>query len=136
MQEAFTLAKSTRLLTDSETAATEAVAWGADEMFQPNSTALAMLPDGQFHHLIWGIRRWFLPCVHLIKCISLGDKSWKSTASRGRCVIPMTTFVEMNREDWWGGVFELVAKEGGLMWVAGIWDVVQRRPRHFAIITQ
>lgn len=136
MCEAFTLAKLKRPLTDIETAVTEAVTWGADKMFRPNSTAPVLLPDGQLHHLTWGIRRSFLPCVHLIKCSSLGDKSWKSAASRGRCVIPMTTFLEMKRDDGCGPVFELAAKDGGLIWVAGIWDVVQRKPRRFAIITR
>lgn len=134
MCDAYTLSKLQLPGSDFESTLTEAIHWTNDRMLRPDALAPVMMPDGNVHTLVWGFQRPFVPPMHVVKSTCLGEKHWKSAATRGRCLIPMITFFEIRNGSDCGSVYELHSHDGGLMLAAGVWDVASRKPRRFAVI--
>ena len=135
MCDAYTLSEFQHSCSDFESAFADAVHWKNDRMLRPDALAPVMMSDGSVRTLVCGFQRPFVPPMHVVKSTCLGEKYWKSAAMRGRCLIPMVTFFEVSNGGDCGSVHELHSRCGGLMLAAGVWDVANRKPRRFAVIT-
>jgi len=134
MCDAYTLAKPQHIQTDFEATAGAVISWKNDRLFRPGDLAPVLMPDGQVSSLVWGFKRPFFPCLHLAKLTSLNAQPWKLASKRGRCLVPMSTFLEVESKQGYGRTYELSSPEEVLLWAAGIWDVEHRKPRRFALV--
>jgi len=134
MCDAYILTKPRVIRSDFDSRIATSVTWQNDRMFRPEGLAPVLMPDGAVTSLTWGFRRPFFPCLHLANLDYLRGQPWKRAFKHGRCIVPMTSFLEVEENNGCGRTFEMSALDSGLLWAAGLWDVEHRRPRRFALI--
>lgn len=70
----------------------------------------------------WGFHRPFANAVNNTRSDKLDSPMWREAFAERRCVIPVSCWHEYSGPPGRKQAYEFTAREGGLLWAAGIWE--------------
>lgn len=70
----------------------------------------------------WGFHRPFANAVNNTRSDKLDSPMWREAFAERRCVIPVSCWYEFSGPPGRKQAHEFTARDGGLLWAAGIWE--------------
>lgn len=70
----------------------------------------------------WGFHRPFANAVNNTRSDKLDSPMWREAFAERRCVIPVSCWYEFSGPQGRKQAHEFTARDGGLLWAAGIWE--------------
>jgi putative SOS response-associated peptidase YedK len=70
----------------------------------------------------WGFHRPFANAVNNTRSDKLDSPMWREAFAERRCVIPLSCWYEYSGPTGRKQAHEFTARDGGLLWAAGIWE--------------
>jgi putative SOS response-associated peptidase YedK len=114
-------------------------------LVRPTLEAPVMMPGGSLETMSWGFRRQFAAKAKgrppLRRTIvnsredKIGGPVWREAFQERRCLIPATAFYEWIEQGGRNVPLRFRHPDGGLLWIAGIWEDHAEHGRCYSMIT-
>jgi len=82
----------------------------------------------------WGFHRPFANSVNNTRSDKLDSPMWREAFAERRCVIPVSGWYEYSGPPGRKQAHEFTARDGGLLWTAGIWEENETLGRCYSMI--
>ncbi|MBK1855000.1 SOS response-associated peptidase family protein [Verrucomicrobiaceae bacterium 5K15] len=107
----------------------------AVKLVRRTDSAPVVLGGDEAQVMRWGFERKGLGVVNNTRSDNLDSPMWREAFAERRCLIPVLAFYEWSGAKGHKRTHRFTSPDGGLLWMAGIWEESQELGRCFSMLT-